>query len=311
MSSHFTIKYTPLYYLYSFTLAVIVMRMAIPFSKYLYIPLFLVLTGFYIIKKAYKPLHNYYSFLRLFIPYLILMAFYLTGIVLTNHIIIYTIKELVSGIIVFAMVFMWYDLIDDNIPDIQKHFYLLFQLIILFSILITLFGIGYLISGKGNSSIVSDDSFFSLAVFYGIICIFFFLFQAKTEKTILITNVILLLLWMVILFSSSRRALFLLFLLTVSLIIAACIRKSFYNKIKILLFAIFLLILTFTVFLVIPAKTRVHIIKSLNNNIVSFEQKSTVLVYRYYTILKPQGDYNKIFSYLYHQKWDFKDPDTG
>jgi len=311
----------------STTILLCILRMAIPFANYIFLPLL----SFFIFFTIYHFFKNNRSvFIKNFIRYnyqmLIISFFVFFGFVISPTYSFFSIKEVLYAIVILFFSFSLFLFVNnrDQFYEFTRIFCVQF---IFFSSIISVLGLAkFYFQLKGyefpfisiyGTSLTSDYNFYILFSFIGIISILFRLtyFNDKIHfSNNLIFPFLLLILSLNILFSYSRRGLVLLLLimlLNVILLFYWYHKKEKLFKVVIVYLSSFLVFsFMLVLFFKMPTQIKRNTLNKLGIKDKSYQYFFSTLLHRYSTIFT-NHDYSYFQKVVWNEKPDPKNPDTG
>jgi len=319
----------------SFLLVLVMLRKTVPDMKYLFFPYLGGMIAVILWRMiSQKDLRLIIVFLRTYFPLIILIVFFILGLLRTQSISIGLIKEFGNSfsVILIGFVLLFFIRTASDLEDMIR---ILIKQVILISAIIAILGLVKLdlllrhiilpflikldIYPEG-SSLVLDGNFFSLFSFYGIIFLIPRISRKNTRKGSLIIQGLLLLYSANIFFTASRRGIFVLVCFLVILSAIICI--SLFNKKRELIniransqwyifsFLLFTIIMYTLMFSISPAKKN-RLIMSLGYSPYLVQSYLTDLGYSHMSIISGSTDYDEIFSRSWGSEFDPRYPYSG
>ena len=205
-------------------------RIAIPYAKYFFVPYFAVFITYTIIRtiKVHHVTHFKSYYLRVFSPFLVICIFFIVGVFLSSRLDFYFLKE---GLAMFALVcivimaFIYINNEDDGklFTRVFIKQLLAFCIFICFFSLVKLFFLlrgvrfGFLCDLNGlypnGTSLVIDYNFYALVNLLGIVSASFLLVKARSAVHSVLLQVLVFGMIFNVIFSTSRRGMFVLALM--------------------------------------------------------------------------------------------------
>ena len=322
-------------YIVSITILLYLSRTAIPFLKFLFIPIFIGLILYAIAKFNVQLLYKGKEFLRMYVLLILLAAILLLSFLLSDKLYLTIFKDVCNSVILLSIYFLL------SIFISKKRDYSVFSdsflnLLIIFAIVISINGLAIYLrifpigerinssisfTGSVTESVQTDANFSLLIVLFGMVSLIDRLRTTSSRRMILIFDFVLSLYSVYIFFSGSRRGLFLLVLIIGLLVFSQLIiyikRKSINKNI---VFGIFnyLLILVFlgaffwcfTNFTSFTFKTRtIEFLGSKNTDLVRTDIASSI--HKYVLIFNNKITSKEIYRRIWTPKLNPYDPDSG
>jgi O-antigen ligase len=205
-------------------------RIAIPYAKYFFVPYFAVFITYTIIRtiKVHHVTHFKSYYLQVFSPFLVICIFFIIGVLLSSTLDFYFLKEGLAMFVLVCIVFMAFIYINNE--DDSKLFTRVFiKQLLAFCILICLFSLvklffllrgvrfGFLYDLNGlypnGTSLVIDYNFYALVNLLGIVSASFLLVKARSAVQSVLLQVLVFGMIFNVIFSTSRRGMFVLVLM--------------------------------------------------------------------------------------------------
>ena len=300
-----------------------IFRTAIPFFKYPFIIIYPLFLSYTILKNRLILGKAVSDFFRTFILPVILILILIIAALLSYKFYLVAFKEIVNSMVIFSFFFLLIFIVQ-NQKGLLQYVKLLSKIIFYITLIITIFlflrsiysflGIDfYLLSENLNI----DYNFSLIPIFFGIIYLLFNLSDFNVVKS----SFYLLLFSINIILSTSKRGMFILltifffliFLQIISLLIKNKYKKIFIKRTRIFIL-VFFSVLLFAYLLVFQTSAR---FKNRTLNLLGIENSSdvkfntTIKVYRYYSIFKPNISINYLYRKLWIPKYDPRYPDSG
>lgn len=301
--------------------------MAVPFVNYIFLPLF----SFFVILILYHFLKSDKSiFIKKYIQFnfqiLFLSFFLFFAFMISTHNSFFNFKEILYSIVILVLSFGLFFFIKNKDQFIEFMKYFCIQIIIAAS-LVSIFGlINIYLKLKGydfqfvnyiGSSLTSDNNFYALFSFIGIISILFGLIYFSNNRTFnhnFTFSFLLLILSINIFFSYSRRGIILLMAITLISIIILIVRYQTKDKLYRVLFLYILsflsFILLFILFIFMPTQFKRNILSKSKITAKSYQDFSASLLNKYSSIFSDQ-DYNYFRKIVWNEEPDPRNPDPG
>ncbi len=213
-------------------------RMSLPFVKYVFFPLLIIITMYatYSTLKDKVLWHVIVAFLSAFILLVINLIIHSLGMLKTELLHIFIVKEYFNSVTVVIMAFVLYSLIDDK-EMVKEYFRKTSRLTIIAGFIIALFSfLKFFLDLKGfqfdllnpddyplGTSLTNDRNFFSLFGLFSLILLIPVVIRQNSSRKSLAVQFILLVLSTSIILTTSRRAILILTVLLVTLIVIYCI----------------------------------------------------------------------------------------
>ena len=320
------------------TINLFVLRIALPFLEYLFIPA-ATLLFFYVIYLLWNESKRHsiiIEYSRIFYLFILVGLSFLIALIYTSNYSFLVLREALTVLffIFLTLVFFLFIRSAEQFKKFQKES--LRQVLIIAVIasilgvtkfILHLYGINLLYLYKNGlspvgTSLKMDHNFFSLVSFFGIILILWKLKEPLQKKQWILYQLLLFLFTVNICFSFSRRGIFLLAILLANLMFFCILRnvsKQFPFKLKgkvsIPFLYMLLIILFFTSGILFVCKLdpniRLKIIRKVGLKTWVVKKNLYSLVYEYSTILNRNVELNQIYSQIWPYRFDPKDPDSG
>jgi hypothetical protein len=300
-----------------------IFRGSIPLLKYPFIIIYAILVLYSILdfnelRKTSGPLKIWKTYSLI----LIQVVLYIYAIFNTEKIYLSVTKDFFNILFIFSFYF-FLSIFISNLEELKSFLKKLNVLIIILSIIISLYGIGnifYLFSGD-NLSLNIDYNFAILPIIFGMIGLVFYILDRKNTVNGFLYGAILLLFSVAVLLSGSRRGLIVFSLLIVCLIVSQVIaisnRKSFFLKLR-TTFAVFsisfvsLLILCFFLIKDTPSSFKNRsLLKIGSKNPRDAKIKITTNMMRYIIAFDRKTSFDDFYNYIWTPSFDPKDPESG
>lgn len=302
------------------TLLLFVFRTAIPFFKYPYIILQLVLIIYFL--KKYRKIINkalikYFKIYRVPIIVFGLMIFASFN---SNKFSINVVKEIINTLVIFLLFFL-YGLINFD----KKRILVFVKVFILLSIVLSLMISAHRIFLFNDNLLVNmniDYNFSLIPIYIAIISVLFIIINLKNNLAILLLDLILILFLIIVFISGSRRGLIVLSFLTLAscffLLIYLIARKNTLNRFlrvssHLLIPTIFLLSFFYLYFIHASSyfrnKTTAYI---AGNNVNYTKEATTSIIHRYISVFEDELTVNELYNKLWRSSnFNSKDPSSG
>ena len=205
-------------------------RIAIPYAKYFFVPYFAVFIAYTIIRivNAHHVKHFKSYYLRVFSPFLLICIFFIIGVCLSSRLDFYFLKEGLAMFVLLSIVIMAFIYIDSE--DDGKLFTQVFiKQLLAFCILICFFSLvkllfllrgvrfGFLCDLNGlypnGTSLVIDYNFYSLVNLLGIVSASFLLIKVRSTAHSVLLQLLSFGMIFNVIFSTSRRGMVILALI--------------------------------------------------------------------------------------------------
>ena len=325
------VQINPLLFL-STTILLYILRMVGPYVNYVFIPFlffYFLFTSYHLLKQC-KSI-NYFEVIK-FNFYLILISIlFLWGFIISSTFIFPVFKELLNVVIILFLSFSLFIFVK-NKESFNKFNKIFCKQFIFFSSIISILGLTkFYFQLKGiefsflnyskqidGTSLATDNNFYIVFSFIGIIAIIFGLRYFK-DKTYFSNNKIisflLLILSLNVLFSYSRRGFFLLLLMilcSVFFIIIGYRKKSnsfFVVSTWFAFFLFFILLLSGFLFIT-PVQMKRNTLNFLGISVKSYKYVSSTLLYKYSTIFSDH-EYSHFQDIVWLENPDSLNPDSG
>jgi hypothetical protein len=290
-------------------------RIAIPYEKYVFVPYFLCFFAYTIFKTTQIEDKRTFvkNYLRTFPAFLLICLFFLIGLLLSSRYDFYFLKEGLAMIVLISLGIMAFIFIvnEDDCKSFTRIFmnqFMVFCVIICFLSFIKLFFLlrgvkfGFLSDSTGmypnGSSLVIDYNFYSLVSILGIVTAAFLLVKEKSGTRSVLLQLLIFGLIYNVLFSTSRRGIAILTLVVAILLIIFLFgwmaKKGTWiailsGKLK---FA-FLILFSFSFFFVLflsqrPFHSRSSLYIKMGFDRTTGKDLLYMCAVRYYTIIEPQ-----------------------
>ena len=320
------------------TILLYLSRTAIPFLKFPFIVIFLIIILYTITSFKFRLLNELKLFGRSYLLPIILFLLLVISFFLSNKLYLTIFKDICNFVILFTL-FFFLTLYLSKKSELNFFVHTFTNLLILFALLISLYGLGTLfnifsVGGDLFSKEIPKDltkdllsidyNFALLLVFFGMIGLIHIITRPKTLIEVLLIDLILTIYSINIFFSSSRRGGIILICIVLSLfgvqLFSFFKRKSWINHLAtgsryflINLIVVIVLFLIFTFYTSCEFKNKtLYFIGS--KNIVATKAKIALKVYKYNSIFKQSKSYSEIYNILWSPDTTsrgIKDPDTG
>ena len=213
--------------------------MSLPFVKYVFFPLLIIITMYatYSSLKDKVLWHVIVAFLSAFILLVINMIIHSVGMLNTEHLHIFIVKEYFNSVTVVIMAFVLYSLIPDT-PTLKEYIRKASKYTIIAGFIIALFSfLKFFLDLKGyqfsilnpedyplGTSLTNDRNFFSLFGLFSMVLLLPVLLRKISVKKSLLIQFILLVLSASIILTTSRRAILIFTVLLIALAAAYLLR---------------------------------------------------------------------------------------
>ena len=308
-------------------------RATIPFLKFPFLILFIVLVIYSFINYRNQLLSTLKEFFRnnylsIFLAIILIFSFFLS-----NKLYLIIFKDIFNAIILLCLFFLL-TLYIKTTSDLNLFIKKLIRLIVFFALLISvrLFisfmdiypGADKLSSNMSIlnslvSSLSFDYNFALLSVIFGMVSIIYSLSEAESLKKKALLNLTLIFFSITILFSGSLRGLFTLSTIIIILIVVqlvARIRKTYssktvgYNSEWFLVLIFVLIFLLFGFIFMVPVNIKRNTLNTFGINIRTYKHVVSTRLYKYSTIFSDQ-DYRSFQHIIWPEKTDPRYPDSG
>ena len=290
-------------------------RIAIPFAKYIFVPFFICFFAYTIIKASQvrdkKKLVGYYF--HVFSAFLLLCLFFLIGVLLSSKFDFYFLKEGLAMIVLIFIGIMAFIFIE-NEEDFTLFTWIFMKQFMVFCIIICFFSVvklffllrgvkfEFLYDQRGvypnGTSLVTDFNFYSLVNILGIVTTCFLLIKKKSVRNSALLQLLVFGLIINVMFSTSRRGITVLTLLTLFLFIIFLFgwlmkKETWVSTLSRNMRFVFLFFFSFIFLLTLFLSQRpFHSRSSLYINLGFDRTTGRNLLYecarRYFTIIEPQ-----------------------
>ena len=290
-------------------------RIAIPYAKYFFVPYFICFFAYAIIKtilvrEKKKFLSNYF---RIFLSFLFLCVFFVIGVLLSSRLDFYFLKEGLAMFVLICIGIMAFIFVEneDDFKSFTRIFmkqFIAFCIIICFFSLVKLFFLlrgvkfGFLCDPNGlypkGTSLVLDYNFFALVNILGIVTASFLLIRERSTGHSALLQLLVFGLIFNVMFSTSRRGIIVLTLMILFLFIIFLFgwlakkgtwMATLSGKLRLVFIFFFSFIFLLIIFLSQrPFHTRSSLYYSLGFDRSSGRELCYVCAVRYFTIIEPQ-----------------------
>jgi hypothetical protein len=310
-------------------------RTAIPFLKFLFIPLFIGILIYTIVKYNVKIFKKIWEFLYEYYLMVLLAVILLFSFILSDKLYLTIFKDVCNSAILLSLYFLLsINISQKNDNNVFTKAFL--NLLILFAVVISIYGLATSLrvisvgegiessisfTGSGTESTQTDANFSLLIVFFGMVSLIDLLRRTTSNIKILIFDFVLSLYSIYIFFSGSRRGLFLLLLIIGLLVFSQLIvyikRKSINRNLAFGTFNYFLMLALVGIFFwcfvnctSYTYKTRtIEFLGSKNTDLVRTDIASSI--HKYLSIFSNKITYKEIYRRIWTPKLNPYDPDSG
>jgi hypothetical protein len=218
-------------------------RMAMPYINYVFIPLFIIVTIYFLIKNLIKGFETFRLrlIIKVFYPFLIVLFVFFLATIFSDQYNILIYKNLMQAVIL-TMIIILYSMEIISVNDYETfNRYFLYQVVSTSGIITVLGLIKMFITLEGvkldftkeiplyTSSLNTDHNFFCLSVILGVISVIYIFYEQNVSRVkSLLLQTLLFLFSVSILFSTSRRG-FVLFLMFLIIIVILTVNKLWIN----------------------------------------------------------------------------------
>lgn len=211
-------------------------RIAIPFVKYVFVPYFILFTAYTIIRiiRVYDVNQFKIYYFRVFSAFLLVCLFFLTGVLLSSRLNSSFLKEGLTMIVMIGLGIMAFNFIESE-DDFKLSTWKFMRQLLVFCIFISFFSLVktfFLLRGvtfdflydyrwfypKGTSLVI-DYNFYALLNILGIVTICYLLLKEKSTIYSVLLQLLVFCLSIDVLFSTSRRGIIALALILLSLFV--------------------------------------------------------------------------------------------
>lgn len=313
-----------------------IFRPSIPFFKYPFILLFVSLVVYTIFKYKGQIYSTFKEFIRNYYLLLILIVIYFSSMILSDKVYLTIFKDVTNGLILLALFFLSSFYINTK-KQLARFVELFFFIIILFSVVISVYGLcmlidifpgGDLYSLIGNFSenlpvVAMDNNFGILPVILGILSVFYFLIKKESFFNTAVSNLLLVIFLVSLFFSGSRRGLFILMIIVCFLIFtqAASIfnskKGSIFSKLgiktRLLLLTIIFLsgVSLYFVFFTSNSFKNKTIDTLGSKNILNSKIKITSVLLKYYLIFDKTQSFLDLYNKIWTPEFNPYDPESS
>lgn len=308
-------------YLLSIISVLFVIRMAIPYTIYAFLFASVIYFISFIVFRS-GELKKSFVFIKWFWRYLLLLFFFMFGLIQTEIITFNLLKEVLNAIVLFFLAFFWFIALYNK--KVQKSYFEAFTLTFLvFSLLASIAGIGKFLLELANiklgfleyhqysisSSIVNDNNYFALAILFGVFILLKYMINNYNLFYRLVLQVALFVSSIAIFLSISRRGIIILLTIYLFLFISTFIsffykkstrlRNIVRNSIPVILsFLSFLSLMIFLIVFISP-QLKTKLINKYNLNLNTIRTGTNSVIYSYGTILNSDISYKDIDSFIW------------
>ena len=290
-------------------------RIAIPYEKYIFVPYFILFFAFTVSKifSVSEIKRPPICYIRVFSSFLVICLFFITGVLLSSKFDFYYLKEGLAMIVLLCIVFMAFTFVKNKDDFIVFKIVFMRQLLA-FSIVICMFSqvkLFFLLRGikfdflfnasrlyPNGSSLVIDYNFYALVNILGIISSVFLLLKEISKLRIALLQVLIFGLIINVMFSTSRRGIAILSLILIFLFLIVLFgwlaqKGSWPALLARRLRLIFLLFFGFVFFMIVflsqrPFHSKESLYADLGFDRTTGRDLLYVCAVRYYTIIEPQ-----------------------
>lgn len=311
-------------YVICLALLLYLFRTAIPFLKYPFLFIFILLFGYVIIsyrKRLASGLVDFFSnyHLLFFLAILLVISF-----LSSNKIYLSVFKDVVNTIILITFLFI-FTLVIKTKPELDHFIQSFINLLIVFAFGIALLRLVDLFTIFLKDDVFSADpidyNFAILPIFFGMISVIYLLVKSDSTTKKLVYNILLIIYSLSIFFAGSRRGLIafsaVLLLLIVAQFFALTKRAGFIKQLGIstryFLVSVICIIVSCIIFIFNSTyATKNKTLEFIGTkNLVVTKQEIASTIFRYLSVIDRTKSYSDIYDLIWTPLFDPKDPDSG
>jgi hypothetical protein len=322
-------------FILSLVIVLYLSRTAIPFLKFLFIPIYFGFTIYAIYAQRDRLFQKIKEFSSTYSILLILAAILIISFILSDKLYLTIFKDVFNSIILLSFFFLL-TLFVSRKSDLDVFVNTFLKLLVFFAFVISVNSIATLLNiysigeeltstasstSQGMEPLSTDNNFSLLIVFFGIISLIYILSKSRTLIQIIFINILLLFYSIDIFFSGSRRGLITLIviigLLILNQLIALFKRNSFYRRIASpTLYYLILVVFTGGLLWSMINYTSytfknsfLKFVGSRNPDKVHVE--TTFVFLKYASVFRPNSTFPEIYKKIWTPKLNPYDPDSG
>jgi len=316
------------YYSLTFIILLFIFRTAIPIFKYPFIILYFAHVSYAIIKYRSNLLSFIKEFIRHYLLIFALVAILLLSFLFSNKVYLIVFKDLANILVILSLTFLL-NLLLSSKSNFNFFIHTFYKLIILFAIIISIYGITDLysyelllfnrIAGKpiGESSSI-DYNFALLPVFFGLVICLFYLIRSNSFSNKIVYSFLLIIFSINILLSGSKRGIIIfgfiiivLILLQIYFLYKNLIKTSRFNLTWYLIPIIVIVSLSYLFTFNTTSSFKIKTLQFFNTkDIFLAKGKITRIAYNYYKILNSNFSYSEFNDMIWASVFNPTDPDT-
>jgi O-antigen ligase len=303
-------------------------RTSIPITKFIFIPLFGVLTIYlytqyktFLRKQINEYLHNYY--LLIFLAALLIISF-----LASNKIYLIIFKDVINSLVLLTFLFIL-SLAVNSKAKLDEFIRYFLKLIILFALIISISRIFELFNIFSNTKEVyinqlennTDYNFAILPIFYGLLIVLYKMRRKNSVRKKNLYTILLTIFSISVFFSGSRRGLFVFAIIIILLLIAQFYSflsgDSFFKQIGkntryFLLTIVLVIISLYYLIFQTSYEFKNDALKFIGSkNITKTKDLIAATIFRYELVINQNSNYSDLYNKIWTPIFDAKDPDSG
>ncbi len=318
------IKKVILNYVISMALLLYIFRTAIPFLKFPFLFIYILLFVYVIINYRRRLISGLVDFFSNYYLLFSLVVLLVISFLSSNKIYLSVFKDVINTIILITFLFIFNIVIKTKI-ELDHFIQSLINLIIVFAAGIALFRLVDLLTiflPKDVFSVeIIDYNFAILPIFFGMISVIYLLVKSNSTKMKLVYNTLLVIYSLSIFFAGSRRGIIafsgLLFLMIIAQFFTLSKRTRFIKQLGISSRYFLASVICIIIFCIIFISKTTYATKNKTlefigtKNLVMTKQEIATTIFRYLSVIDRKTSYYEIYDLIWTPLFDPRDPDSG